>query len=592
MTRLRIDAPWAASVGSAWLWGLGFFFSMHVVLTYGLLGFLLFAVPNAVGLGLFGVLLDRRPDLAAWWSRARTRYAGFFLLYQVAAVAITLFAAGAGFWQPVFGVGAVGAVAILALVGCLIGHVAGLSGLRRWHPPLLALGVAAALVAVFSLASGPALPQVPHRAGIDVRYVGLMLPTLIGFLLGPWLDIQHWQRAVAIRAAGRSVARTYIVGASIFFGLLCVNATLAVTAGLVAVRVPLDGVPEGIAAVATAARGHALALTAFAVWVAIAMLSTLDSFYVATRETLRILVDRSTNPLLGLIPRGLTTSPFVFVAPALALAAAGLGHDAPMMAYLVPFATLLVGAAACLAVETVFGERRYDPIVCLGVGVLATVPFAAGYYLEGPAIVWLGSAFALAPVLQLGRSVPEVQVAAEPAEAVGALAYSGAAGGEAHAVRSGSYGFSDDGWFFMGYMPTYDDTNSVGNVYFANYGRFVGKCRELFFLACMPEFDLKTTSFFILTNDYHHKFRREVTEFEPIVVRLRIEKYNRRFVTLEHEILTAEGGVVGKGSQQLMFVAREDYRLLDIPAAVMTAFFPHFQRASNSNRPGAAAAVA
>ena len=73
---------------------------------------------------------------------------------------------------------------------------------------------------------------------------------------------------------------------------------------------------------------------------------------------------------------------------------------------------------------------------------------------------------------------------------------------------SPSHGF-DGEWFVMQLVPTYDDTNSVGNVYFANYVRWVGKARELFFNVCMPDFDFATTRFYILTRSFSHDYRRE-----------------------------------------------------------------------------------
>jgi YbgC/YbaW family acyl-CoA thioester hydrolase len=132
----------------------------------------------------------------------------------------------------------------------------------------------------------------------------------------------------------------------------------------------------------------------------------------------------------------------------------------------------------------------------------------------------------------------------------------------------------------MGIIPTYDDTNSVGNVYFANYIRWVGKTRELFFAHCMPAFDLKTTRFYILTKSIKHDFRREVAEFQAVKVRIRIGEHNRKFVTLEHEILAEDGGLIGKGSQALMFVDSQDYRPLDIPKDVVAGFLPHWPKDS------------
>ncbi|MCY0603937.1 hypothetical protein, partial [Klebsiella pneumoniae] len=59
---------------------------------------------------------------------------------------------------------------------------------------------------------------------LDERFLGLVVPTLIGLLLGPWLDIQQWRRAAAIREAGGSTTRAFGAGAAIFLLLLVVNA--------------------------------------------------------------------------------------------------------------------------------------------------------------------------------------------------------------------------------------------------------------------------------------------------------------------------------------------------------------------------------
>jgi acyl-CoA thioesterase FadM len=124
-------------------------------------------------------------------------------------------------------------------------------------------------------------------------------------------------------------------------------------------------------------------------------------------------------------------------------------------------------------------------------------------------------------------------------------------------------------------IATYADTNSVGNVYFGMYGMFAGKTRELFFNTVMPDFDLKTTKFFILTRSFEHKFVREAREFDTITVKIRVMDFNRKFCTLEHQIFGADNELLGKGRQSLLFVASRDYSLLDIPSEVYTAFMSH-----------------
>jgi acyl-CoA thioesterase FadM len=107
------------------------------------------------------------------------------------------------------------------------------------------------------------------------------------------------------------------------------------------------------------------------------------------------------------------------------------------------------------------------------------------------------------------------------------------------------------------------------------YAMWVGKTRELFFNKVMPKFNLKDTPFYILTRSFEHKFVRETREFEAVSVRIRIASFNRKFVTLEHEIYDSHEQLLGKGKQSLLFVSSTDYRMLDIPPDVHAAFVVH-----------------
>jgi len=107
------------------------------------------------------------------------------------------------------------------------------------------------------------------------------------------------------------------------------------------------------------------------------------------------------------------------------------------------------------------------------------------------------------------------------------------------------------------------------------YAMWVGKTRELFFNKVMPKFNLKDTPFYILTRSFEHKFIRETREFETVTVKIRVGDYNRKFVTLEHEIFDSAGNHLGKGSQSLLFVSSTDYKMLDIPQDVVSAFLSY-----------------
>ena len=54
---------------------------------------------------------------------------------------------------------------------------------------------------------------------------------------------------------------------------------------------------------------------------------------------------------------------------------------------MVPFATLLVGAAACLVCETLGAPRRYDPVLCAMIGLTACLIFLAGHVAPVPAFL-------------------------------------------------------------------------------------------------------------------------------------------------------------------------------------------------------------
>jgi len=55
-------------------------------------------------------------------------------------------------------------------------------------------------------------------------------------------------------------------------------------------------------------------------------------------------------------------------------------------------------------------------------------------------------------------------------------------------------------------------------------------------------------------------------------VRIKIQSYNRKFVTLEHEIFDSAAKVLGHGKQTLLFVSSSDYKLIDMPGEVAAAF--------------------
>jgi acyl-CoA thioesterase FadM len=594
----RQSLAWSPTIALSWLWGLGFFYAIHVTFLYGWPGFVAFAVPNALGLALFGCAVEwfgPREGLEDSFGRLASRYGGILFVYQVAAVGITLFAFAADYLRPLVGGLAIPVAVLLAVIASTVGHVARVQDFRALHAAMLAVGVASALAAFLLMpAAGPARVA----AGPDLRFWGLVVPSLVGFLLGPWLDLQHWQRVLRIRREGASAARAYGGAGLLFLALLTLNALFAAALpqGVATLHRGFDGVAEAPAVLATAlaAMGPPARATAwlFGVWAAIAVASTLDSAYAATRWFLVAATTRSTSPLFAVLPAALVQTPLWMLLAALGLSGAAYAADAPLLLLMAPFATLFVGYSACLLLQVTRRAGPQDSMLCFLLGTAASACFAVGYYAQ------LVPVMAVSPLLPLLAAVPLLAAAPAPdaattraatmqgdAQAAAPATPPGPADIHAVAVQAAPspgepataplMGRFDGKWFQYDVIPTYDDTNSVGNVYFANYVRWVGKTRELFFARCVPNFDLKTTGFFILTRDFYHKFVRETREFEAILVRIRVGKNNRKFVTLEHEIRSADGGLLGKGSQQLMFVDSASYQLIDVPVDMLRGFLPY-----------------
>ncbi|MGU3546172.1 thioesterase family protein [Methylobacterium sp. A52T] len=578
------SAAWAPTIALSWFWGLGFFYAIHVTLTYGWLGFLAFALPNAAGLGLFGWVLGApRRNLDAIVAAVQGPYALLFMGAQFFAVAITIFGFAAYAWLPLFGHDAAVGVIALVLVACSLGHAVPLRGIRIVHCGALAVGLAASVILLGGLSAHRDGWDVPLQA-FDERFYGLVVPSLVGFLLGPWMDIQQWQRAVEIRRSGGSVRAAYMTGALLFLGLLTINALIAARAGLGMPVTSSDGLSGAYAAVAQAI-GHEPATgvaVAFVIWTAIAAATTIDSFYSATRWLGISVTARSNSPLLAFVPAGLVASPVWILGAALATAAAAIWANLSLLYLMMPFATLLVGAAACLVCETLGATRRYDPVLSSMIGATACLIFVTGYLAPSWALLAIAPLIGLIGALPmiaevLGWRAPPPVAELIPAERAPRAAPVPVAVDQTDAVAS--HGF-DGHWFVLRLIPTYDDTNSVGNVYFANYVRWVGKARELFFNICMPDFDLKSTDFYILTKSFQHDFRREAMEFEPVTVRISIASHNRKFVTLAHEIHSEVNGLLGRGEQSLMFVDTVHYRPLDIPRAIIEGFLPYWPKTS------------
>lgn len=615
---------WGNTIAFSWMWGLGLFFSVQFTTQFGLFGLLTFAIPNFIGLMAFGLVTQHiagrqkgkgSEALASFFVNWARPFRLVFFLYQILAITLTIFAIIRYVWQPL---GLQPDMLYLPLVLLIVLAAAVLFGEEfnikriKFSHGALALLVAAAIATIllslgkFHPVSQAQLPKLPVATW---DFWGYVVPICIGFLVGPWMDLQQWQRAIQMHRERVSVAWGYVFGSLEFFALLLFHGGLALWAqGMGASEFIRHGLAnytygqdmlmrffyENIAT-------HPIVFVSYCVFLVVCILTTLDSGYIAIRWFLQSNVNTSNHAIFALIPNRLVTSPvpvLVFCG-VVALASAVLGLE--LEYFMIFFGTFLVGyealgIARCYVISP---ANAIPQVKMFCIGSVAVVIFAFGYFQRLPGLQMIGSLLPLVYVLWIlvkptsaeefvsdsgelesPANTSAVVPSSEPTPA-SSIAPAAPAPTNPVAAAAAAIGIHDltghfvGKWFVHQFVATYADTNSVGNVYFGMYAMWVGKTRELFFNKVMPKFNLKDTPFYILTRSFEHKFVRETREFEAVSVRIKIGSFNRKFVTLEHEIYDSQEHLLGKGKQSLLFVSSDDYRMIDIPQDVYSAFVIH-----------------
>lgn len=607
---------WGNSVALSWMWGLGLFFSVQFTTQFGVFGLLTFAIPNFLGLLAFGLVthhLARRQagseSLAQFFSTWSRPFRLVFFLYQILAITLTIFAFLRYVWQPLglepWMLYMPLTLLVVLAAAILFGEEFDIKRIKFSHGVLfLLMAPAVAFLIIYAAVQGPGTLSFPRMPTNDWNYWGYAVPIIIGFLVGPWLDLQQWQRAIQMHRERVSIAAGYWIGSILFFLLLMFHGLMTVWAlnrgAAEFIRVGITGHNYGQEILMRLfSQAGPWTFAAYGVFVSVCVLTTLDSGYVALRWFLQSNANQSNHPIFSLVPSRLLTSPIPVYLFCGLVALVGALLRFELEFFMIFYATFFVGYSMLAIVRCYLVSRAnaIPQVKMFCIGSLAVVIFSYGYFLRSPFFQIFGSLLPLGYVLWLlvkpssseeFLSDKEELDAQAPESAPSAGAVINPPEGEAPSIPQGlptvkdlaaltqSIGGHFEGkWFVHSFVATYADTNSVGNVYFGMYAMWVGKTRELFFNRVMPKFNLKNTPFYILTRSFEHKFVRETREFETVSVKIRVAGYNRKFATLEHEIFDSAGQLLGRGKQTLLFVSSSDYKMLDIPPDVYSAFIAH-----------------
>jgi enediyne biosynthesis thioesterase len=110
-------------------------------------------------------------------------------------------------------------------------------------------------------------------------------------------------------------------------------------------------------------------------------------------------------------------------------------------------------------------------------------------------------------------------------------------------------------YYEIRHMVGFEETNLVGNVYYVNYLRWQGRCREMFLLDHAPDVvddiraDLK-----LFTLKVDCEFLAECTAFDELAIRMRLEDLTQTQIGFAFDyVRLREGGeeLIARGRQRI-----------------------------------------
>jgi enediyne core biosynthesis thioesterase len=115
----------------------------------------------------------------------------------------------------------------------------------------------------------------------------------------------------------------------------------------------------------------------------------------------------------------------------------------------------------------------------------------------------------------------------------------------------------------------FEETNLVGNVYYANHVRWQGRCREMFLREHAPAvIDALKNGLALATTRVSCEYFAELKAFDELVIRMRLGelRQNRLSMIFDYWRITPDGEeLVARGEQQVACMQREGEHLIAAP---------------------------
>lgn len=126
--------------------------------------------------------------------------------------------------------------------------------------------------------------------------------------------------------------------------------------------------------------------------------------------------------------------------------------------------------------------------------------------------------------------------------------------------------------FEYSHVVSFEETNLVGNVYFANHIRWQGKCREMFLRQYTPEILQELSAgLALVTTRVSCEYFSELWAFDQVIIRMRMTALKQNRITMGFEYFRQNNGadeLVARGEQEVACLRREGNRMVAEPIPV------------------------
>ncbi len=119
------------------------------------------------------------------------------------------------------------------------------------------------------------------------------------------------------------------------------------------------------------------------------------------------------------------------------------------------------------------------------------------------------------------------------------------------------------------HIVSFEETNLVGNVYYANYVRWQGRCREMFLKDNAPDIITELSQdLALVTVRVSCDYISELFAFDKVIIRMSLAEVKQNRITMLFEywrVTETREELVAKGEQQAACMRREGEKTVPTP---------------------------